>query len=340
MSDVNYVPIQPGSFNAGSDTPTGTEFVTFVDNPYISISELLQNTAAKALGITNSSDVITSGEMANYIQRATAWINRYCQRWFDMQRVWEVKTGFVVHPYNPQLITVRVDNGPPYQTINQIWIQVLRWFIQIDITSDQNYLQDFYAQGYYKIVPLLSSAGAGTGSPLPAAIVDRIPLGILWTDYTSGFGTQLTGYNMGTGDGTTTVFQAATGNQLWCQSNNLWTQGAHTLESLTVYDNGTVVASSDYTVDYVNGKLTFNTAPVDGHNITADFWTYEGIPHDIKYGTLLLALHYWAVDNFNPMNHNNLSVPGLNISYSDEEKFMKKIEDMLQPYINKRFTLI
>ena len=340
MSNVVYQPIQSGGFTPGSDTPTGSPFVTFIDNPYLSISELLQNSAAIALGLNSASTSITSGEMANYILRASAYINRYCQRWFDFQRVWETKSGFVVRPYNPQLITVHVNNGPPYNTINQVWIQVLRWFIQIDISSSDNYLQDFYAQGFYKIVPLLSSAGAGTGSPLPAAIVDRIPLGILWTDYTSGFGTQLTGYALGTGDGTTTVFQAATGNQLWVQANNLWTQGINQLEQLTVYDNGTKVSSSDYTVDYTNGKVTFNTAPVSGHNITADFWTYENIPSEIRYAALLLALHYWATDNYNPMMHTNLNVPGLNISYLDEEKFMKKITDILDPYINGRFKLV
>lgn len=339
MSNVTYVPLQSGNFNPGSDTPTSTPFVSFVDNPYLSLGTLLQNPAAQGLGLNANSPVVTSGEMMNYITRASAWVNRYCDRWFDMQRVWETKTGFTVRPYNPELITVMVQNGPPYNSINQVYIQVLRWFIQIDLTSPNNYLQDFYDKGFYKIVPLLSSAGTGAGSPLPAAIVDRVPLGILWTDYTSGFGVQLTGYNMGTGDGTTSSFQAAVGNQLWCQSNNLWSMQANVLEPLTVYDNGVAVSPSNYTVDYPNGIITFTVAPLNTHNITADFWTSEVIPGDVRYATLLMTMYMYAIDNFNPMMHTSLQVPGLNISY-DSEAMVKRVENMLEPFRNHRISII
>ena len=339
MSNVVYQPLSSGNSNFGSDTPTATPFVTFVDNPYVSMATLLQNSGAISLGLTAASTPVASGEISNYILRASAWVNRYCDRWFDMQRVWETKTGFTVRPYNPELITVRVNNGPPYNSINQCYIQVLRWYIQIDLTSQNNYLQDFYDKGFYKIVPLLSSAGTGSGSPLPAAIVDRVPLGILWTDYTSGFGQQLTGYSMGTSDGVNKTFQAATGNQLWCQANNLWPMAANVLEPLTVYDNGVVVPAANYSVDYPNGKVTFTVAPLATHNITADFWTYEVIPQDIKYATLLMALNMYATDNFNPMMHNSLSVPGLNLSY-DSDKLPARVEKMLEPYISHRISLL
>jgi hypothetical protein len=339
MSTVQQVPLTGGTFNPGSNTPNGSPFVTFVDNPYISLATLLLNSGAISLGITASSTVVTSGEIMTYIKRASAWINRYTQRWFDIQRVWETHTGFVVKPYNPQLITVRAENGPPYNSINQLYIQVLKWFISIDLTANTGYLQDFYDKGFCKIVPLLSSAGTGAGSPLPAAIVDRIPLGVLWSDYTSGFGQQLTGYAMGTGDGSTKVFQSATGNQLWAPGNNLWSQSLNASTPLVVYDNAVVVPSANYTVDYPNGKITFIIAPVSTHNITADFWTYETIPDDIRYATILLTLYFYSIDNFNPMMHNNLAVPGLNISYNSEA-MIKRVQDMLEPYIQHRFTLV
>jgi hypothetical protein len=339
MSNVTYQPIQSGSTNYGNNTPNGGQFVTFVDNPYVSQAEFLMSQEAISLGLTSSSPIVASGQLANYILQASAWVNRYTDRWFDMQRVWETSTGFVVRPYNPQLITVRARNGPPYNTINQMYIQVLKWFIAIDLSSTTGYLQDFYDNGYCKIVPLLSNSGSGTGSPLPAAIVDRIPLGVLWMDYTSGFGTQLTKYAMGTGNGTATVFQAATGNQLWCQSNNLWSQQINVLEPLTVYENGVVVSSTNYTVDYVNGKITFNTPPANGVNISADFWTYESIPADVKYATILKAIYDFGWAAFNPMMNNNLSVPGLNISY-DKETQTKRVENMLESYRLKRITLI
>jgi len=339
MSDVTPVTLSSGQFSPGSNTPTGTEFVTFVDNPYISVQYYLQSAEAKALGLNENSDVVTSGELVRIIKRQSAWINRYCQRWFDIQRVWETKTGFTVRPYNPQLITVRVDNGPPYNSINQCWIQVLQWFIPIITSGPNSYLQDFYDKGFYKIVPLLSSAGTGGGSPLPAAIVDRVPLGILWTDYTSGFGVNLTGYAMGTGDGTATSFQAAIGNQLWAPGNNLWGVSPNAMTPVNVYDNAVLVDPSLYTVDHMNGIITFNTAPLESHNISADFWTYETVYSEIKYACVLLTTAAFGTGAYNPLRHENLSVPGFSTSY-DKEKLDAKVKEILEPFIAHRISIV
>jgi len=68
----------------------------------------------------------------------------------------------------------------------------------------------------------------------------------------------ITGESVGTGDGTTTVF-------------NL--QESPVLEnSETVYVDGTAqTRDTDYTIDYDTGQITFTTAPASGAAITADY---------------------------------------------------------------------
>ena len=71
---------------------------------------------------------------------------------------------------------------------------------------------------------------------------------------------QVTGDSVGTGDGTTTVFTLANQNVV--------------PGSETIYQDGTPVSSSEYTIDDETGTITFNTAPAVGVEITADY-TYE-----------------------------------------------------------------
>ncbi len=184
-------PIISGQIATGNNTPTGSKMQVAVDNPYVEKDEFIQSFEAKVLGLSKDSPEYNNGVIEKCLLNASAWVNRHCGRWFDAQTIDEQKTGFQVRPYNPQLVTV-VLNNRPYSKINSIYIQVLQWFIQVD-TGPNSYLQDFYDQGLYKIVPMLSSAGTGLGTPIPAAILDRVPLGVLWTNYTFGYGTLLEG---------------------------------------------------------------------------------------------------------------------------------------------------
>jgi len=68
----------------------------------------------------------------------------------------------------------------------------------------------------------------------------------------------VTGENAGTGDGNTKEFYLD--NKLVARNSE------------TVYIDGTAkTRDTDYTIDYFEGKITFNTAPDSGSNITADY---------------------------------------------------------------------
>src|ERR1041385_3736302 len=166
-------PLQSGFINTGTNTPTGAKKQIAVDNPYITKDDFINTSIAAGLGIDSSSAIYTSGDLDAMILAASAWVNRKCNMYFDTQTIDETKTAFVVKPYNPELVTVVVANRP-YTKVNSCYIQVLKWFIQVDVSSPQAYIQDFYDFGYFKIVPLLSSSGQGAGSPIPSMIIDRI----------------------------------------------------------------------------------------------------------------------------------------------------------------------
>ena len=63
--------------------------------------------------------------------------------------------------------------------------------------------------------------------------------------------------NIGTGDGSNIVF-------------NLINKPIVS-DSETVYDSGTAVAKDQYTINYTTGEINFNTAPVSGDAITANY---------------------------------------------------------------------
>jgi hypothetical protein len=291
-----------------------------VDNPYLTKDDFVNSVEASGIGISNTSPLYTSGELDKIILRASAWINRHCRRYFDTQTIDETKTQFSVKPYNPQLVTV-VLNNRPYQKINSVYIQVLKWFIQVDTSSPGNYLQDFNDFGYYKIVPLLSSAGTGVGSPIPAAILDRVPLGVLWTNYTFGYGTPLTAQVL-SGDATFKIYQAELGNRLWSPS-----------QTVTIYKNGTPVTSG-LTIDYPNGKVTFATANIVTDVITADFNTNESIPASIKEACILLVTHMIGQAQQNPLGASSYSIQTYGINFGGQGSVYERVEQLLKPYID------
>src|SRR5208337_5160773 len=87
---------------------------------------------------------------------------------------------------------------------------------------------------------------------------------------------------IGTGDGNTTVFQLVknytSGGRTYVRTilkpitaDVTDFQGNPLTNTINVYDNGTKkTLTADYTQDYTTGLITFNTAPVAGHVITAD----------------------------------------------------------------------
>lgn len=313
--------IQSGYINtAGTGnnfTPTGQPKQIAVDNPYVSKDEYVQTFEAAGLGITINSPQYQSGELDRVLLRASAMVNRFCRKYFDTQTIDETKTQFTVRPYNPQLVTV-VLNNRPYSSINAVYIQVLQWFIQVLTSGPGSYLQSFPDYGYYKIVPLLSTAGTGVGSPIPAQILDHIPLGVLWTNYTFGYGTPLTSQTLTQVPGTK-QYQAPLGNRLWAPS-----------QVTTIYDSGTPVTTG-FTIDYPNGMVTFTTHSVTGA-ITADFVTNESVPFDIKEAVILAASWLIAQARDNPLGANSYSIQTFSVSWGDNNATKKRFEELLEPY--------
>lgn len=318
--------IVSGHIKTGTNTPTGAVMKVAVDNPYVCKEEFIDSYEAVGLGLSSSDAQYQNGEIDRKLLEASAMVNRYCRRWFDTQTIDEQKTGFQVRPYNPQLVTVVLQNRP-YSSINSIYIQVLKWFIQVDTSASTGYLQDFYDKGYYKIVPLLSSAGTGVGSPVPAAILDRVPLGVLWTNYTFGYGTPLTAQTLTiVGTSSTKTYQAPLGNRLWAPD-----------QTTTIYDNGTAVATANYTIDYPNGTVTFVTAYTVTGPVTADFTTNDSTPFDIKEATKIVAANLIGQSLNNPSGASSLSIQTYSSSWaSGNNKLEDRFQKLLEPYVDKR----
>lgn len=311
-------PIISGFINTGSNTPTGQPKQIAVDNPYLEKEEFVLSYAAKGLGITKDSPEYANGTLEAILLQASATVNRFCARWFDMQTIDETQTQFTVRPYNPQLVTVVLKNRP-YSRINSIYIQVLKWFVPVQTTGANSYLQDFYDLGYYKIVPMLSNAGNGLGSPIPSEIIDRVPLGVLWTNYTFGFGQPITRQALDK-VAETKGYQAPITNRLWAPS-----------QPVTVYDTGIELPSSMYTIDYPNGVVTFPTYVPSGA-ITASFTTNESVPSDIRQATALVAQYLIGQSTDNPLGAQTLSVQTYSITFGEDNKTKKRFEELLGPY--------
>jgi hypothetical protein len=328
MPSPTFQNIPSGYFPTPSNTPTGAPYAIATDNPYLQKDSYILAPEAVGFGITQTSPdgLYASGSLQNIILDASAMVNKLTSRYMDTQTVDENKTNFTVKPYNPQLVSVTLQNSP-YQQINSIYIQVLKWFIQIDITPGSGYLQDFPDRGFYRIVPMLSNAGAGTGSPIPSEIIDRQPLGIIWTNYTFGFGMPFTGYQMGDGDGKSLMFQAALGNRLFAPS-----------QTLNVYINSVLQATNTYSVDYPNGIINFVTAPPNGQPVTIDFTSNEAIPNDIRRATTMLVNDIVGKALQNPLGASSYSILSHSISFDDS--ILKRAEKILSPYRKHSITII
>jgi hypothetical protein len=319
---------------AGSPlTPTGAAKVSEIDNPYITKDEYIESPEAFGAGITATSPdgLYQSGMLDKIILRASSFVNRFCRRWFDTQTIDEIHTGFTVKPFNPRLVTVVCRNAP-LQAINSIYIQVLQWFIQVQTTPLQgSYLQIQPDWGTYKIVPLLSTAGSGTGSPIPAEILDKVPLGVLWTNYTFGFGQVVTGYtlsNIANQPGQYTTYQAKDYNyRLWAPS-----------QPVNVYVGPTLALPSAYSIDYPNGIVTFSSDLGSPAVVTTDFTTNNTLPYDIKYAVIKIVTKQILQGMQNPMGFTSMNIAGYSVSYGDE--YMKEIKEILAPYKRNAITII
>ncbi len=318
--------IKSGFFTTPSNTPYGTPKKVAVDNPYLTKAEFLTNEYAAGLGITSSSTVYTNGRLEKLLLSASAEVNRICRRWFDTQTIQETKVGIMVRPMNPQLVNVTLQNSP-YQKINSIYLQVLKWFIQIDI-SQSGYLQDFPDYGYYKIVPLLSNSGTGVGSPMPAEIVDKTPLGVIWTDYTFGFGQPLTSLAL-VQIGATKAYQAAIYNQLWAPS-----------QGVVVYDAGVVVASTNYTIDHPNGIVTFISSYTPTGAITVDVVSNESIPQEIKDAVAMMVADRLGQGANNALGADSYSIQTYSVNFGKKSRLREAAEAILEPYMINRMVVI
>ena len=92
-----------------------------------------------------------------------------------------------------------------------------------------------------------------------------------------------TGQAIGTGDGSNTDFQLV---KTYTVAGRTYTRtiskpvtasvqkfdGTYCKNTVRIYDAGTLkTLTTDYTIDYTTGIVTFGTAPATGHAITADF---------------------------------------------------------------------
>ncbi len=314
--------LESGYINTGRNTPTGAKKQIAVDNPYITVDDFLLSPTASGLGITSASAVVTSGALQELILECSAWVNRKCNMYFDTQTIDETKTAFTVKPYNPQLVTVVVANRP-YSRLNSCYIQVLKWFIQVDVTSPASYVQDFYDLGYFKIVPLLSSSGQGVGSPIPSMIIDRIALGVLWYNYTFGYGTPLEAQTL-TEVTTHTVYQAPVGNRLFAPK-----------ETINVYKDGVLQSPTLYTVDAPNGKITFAADIGANHVITADFTTNQSIPADIKKAVTLLVGYTLGQDTQNALGADSYSIQTYTVNFGSSSKDDFGADNKVEARVNR-----
>lgn len=313
--------------NSAQNTPTGAPKAVEFDSPYLEKDEFLQMDEAKGLGLTNDDPSYTNGDLENLLLAASGAVNRHCRRWFDTQTIDETRTNFSVRPYNPQLVTVTLKNSP-YQQINSIYIQVLKWFIPVIASGPNSYLQDFPDLGFYKIVPMLSSAGQGIGSPIPSEIINRQPLGVLWTNYTFGYGQPIAGLSMNlVGAAGSLVYQAPVGYRLWAKAI-----------TPVVYANAVVVPPADYTIDYVNGIVTFTgaqTAP-----ITVNIQTNESVPADIKKATALVAAWMKGQSTNNPLGADGYNIQTYGVNFGTDNATEKRFERLLEPFKDTNIMMI
>jgi hypothetical protein len=313
---MTFIP-ESGYFKTPNTTPAGTSKKVAFDNPYLTKDEYITTSEAIGLGIDATDPRYSSGELERKILAASAAVNRYCKRYFDTQTIDETKTGFTVKPMNPRMVSNILRNGP-YQKVNSVYLQVLNWFIQIDI-ANQGYFQDFPDYGYYRLVPLLSTAG--TGVPLPAAIVDKIPLGVLWTNYRFGYGEDYFGDTLLKVSSECKQYQAILGKRLWAPR-----------EPTKVYVNA-VEVTSGFSIKYTDGLVEFDNPQGANDIVTADFTTNETIPADIKQAVILMVTYSLGQAAQNALGATSYSIQTYSISFGSENAIEKRWKELLDPYV-------
>lgn len=160
-------------------TPTGHPMMVPRNTPYLTKEEFLNY--ANGLKLTVSSALYTSGLLDVYLSSASEMVDNYTQRHFSVQTIDEVYDGVRIGRNAPRMMTVQL-NERPVQCVNSVYIQVLKFFINFDLS----YLQMFPDKGFYQMVPFLG--GATTGAvPLPAEVLNEGLIAKIWTNYTFGY---------------------------------------------------------------------------------------------------------------------------------------------------------
>jgi hypothetical protein len=160
-------------------TPDGQPMMIARDSQYLSKEEYL-NYATGMKSITATSPFYTSGALDSYLKAASAQVNRYCRRHFDVQTKDEIYPNVRIGTDYPKLITVFTQEKP-IQNIISVNIQILKWYIPVAL----DYLQLDQEGGFYHIVPMLSAGY--TAIPIPSAVLIDGLLGKIWTRYTFGY---------------------------------------------------------------------------------------------------------------------------------------------------------
>jgi len=186
IQTISFPNASSGIWTTDTITPDGQPMNVPVDVPYLTKDEFLLEPIAKGLGYSTSHLDYLDGSLDKILLRASAVVNRYCNRYFQKMTIDETFPNVTIQVQNPKLCVIPLNNGP-VRRVNSITIQVLKWFIPFS----REYLIPFYQQNYYQIVPMLSTSGQGapmgTGTPIPSVILEQSQLGIIWTNYTCGY---------------------------------------------------------------------------------------------------------------------------------------------------------
>ena len=310
-------------------TPTGAPAVSEADQQYITKAEFCQTLEAAGLGITPSSPIYISGMLDKYLVNASKFATNYCRNYFGSDCIDEWKDRFTVKPMNPEMVEVHTHNSP-IVSVNSMYIQVLNWFIQIQTQPSTGtpvpYIQVESSWGIIKIVPLLSSAGVGASSPIPAEIINHISLAKLWYSYNFGYGTNVTGYPLAVV--TPSVY---TQYQPTDYTYQLW---ARRLPTNIYVNNILKTLGTDYTIpDYANAIVNFTASLQSTDVVTADFTTNNSIPFDIKMAVVKYACKLIGQATQNPAGFDSLGITGYNVSFGGKDSgHLETITSMLDPY--------
>ena len=165
---------------APTNTPTGAAFAYAMDNQYVTSADFIQHPAVSdGLGLTASDNLYTSGYLDKLLLRASVYVNRYCNRHFDIQTIDETISRLTLGTKNVEHFITIILNEAPIRSVNRIDFQVLNNFIPINLT----YLVNSYPnEGYFEITPTLFAA-TGATSPIPK----DTKIGTFWINYSFGY---------------------------------------------------------------------------------------------------------------------------------------------------------